>query len=230
MILARRRSTQQDSLLWILAIAAERNMPLAPTRRGVRRPVPGQVPPPDHEPRGPARLRQLGSRGASSGCPGWSRETPCCWPTSGSRPAGCPRRCAWPPQSRSQQLPIWTAIASRFAYLLALLLAMQSICGFLLYFIVPKFEAIFKDFGVALPPVTIGLIEGSHFIMSYGLLTAWVPPLEILLLIFLPFSFAGWVNYDVPFFDRLLKRRHLALILRCALAGRSRRASRSRRA
>ena len=30
-ILARRRSTQQDSLLWILAIAAEGNMPLAPT-------------------------------------------------------------------------------------------------------------------------------------------------------------------------------------------------------
>ena len=31
---------------------------------------------------------------------------------------------------------------------------------------------------------------------------------------FLPFSFVGWVNYDVPFFDRLLKRRHAALILR----------------
>ncbi len=30
-ILARRRSTQQDSLLWILAIAAEAKMPLAPT-------------------------------------------------------------------------------------------------------------------------------------------------------------------------------------------------------
>ena len=30
-ILARARTTQQDSLLWILAIAAERGMPLAPT-------------------------------------------------------------------------------------------------------------------------------------------------------------------------------------------------------
>ena len=36
----------------------------------------------------------------------------------------------------------------------------------------------------------------------------------MLLLVFLPFSFVGWVNYDVPFFDRLLKRRHAALILR----------------
>ena len=92
---------------------------------------------------------------------------------------------------------------------------MQSICGFLLYFIVPKFEAIFKDFGVALPPMTMGLIESEPLSScKYGLVTAWIPPIEILLLIFLPFSFAGWVNYDVPFFDRLLKRRHLALILR----------------
>jgi protein transport protein HofC len=41
-----------------------------------------------------------------------------------------------------------------------------------------------------------------------------IPPIEVLLLIFLPFSFAGWVNYDVPFFDRLLRRRHVALVLR----------------
>ena len=72
----------------------------------------------------------------------------------------------------------------------------------MLYFIVPKFEAIFKDFGVSLPPVTILLIEGSHSLVRYGFLSAWVPPLEIMLLLFLPFSFAGWINYDVPFFDR----------------------------
>jgi protein transport protein HofC len=116
--------------------------------------------------------------------------------------------------SRASQLPIWTAIASRFAYLLALLLVIQTICGFLLYFVVPKFEAIFRDFGVPLPVVTVSLISASHFVVRYGFLTGWIPPLEILLLIFLPFSFAGWVNYDVPFFDRLLRRRHVALILR----------------
>ena len=67
---------------------------------------------------------------------------------------------------------------------------------------------------------TIWMIEGSHFLMKYGYFWVWVPPLELLLLIFLPFSFAGWVNYDVPFFDRLLKRRHMALVLRALVAGR----------
>src|SRR3954468_15275844 len=40
------------------------------------------------------------------------------------------------------------------------------IVGFILYFIVPKFEAIFSDFGVPLPAMTIFLIQGSHFLVN----------------------------------------------------------------
>jgi protein transport protein HofC len=116
--------------------------------------------------------------------------------------------------SRASQLPIWTSIASRFAYLLGVLLAIQTICGFLLYFILPKFEAIFKDFGVPLPSATVGLIQSAHWLIRFAPVTGFIPPIELVLLIMLPFSFAGWVNYDVPIFDRLLRRRHTALILR----------------
>ena len=41
------------------------------------------------------------------------------------------------------------------------------IVGFILYFIIPKFEAIFKDFGVPLPKMTTFLIEASHFLIKY---------------------------------------------------------------
>ncbi len=41
------------------------------------------------------------------------------------------------------------------------------IVGFILYFIIPKFEAIFKDFGVDLPGMTIFLIKASHFVVNY---------------------------------------------------------------
>ncbi len=37
---------------------------------------------------------------------------------------------------------------------------------------------------------------------------------EVILLLYIPFSFGGWMNYKVPIFDRLLTRRHTALIMR----------------
>jgi type II secretory pathway component PulF len=212
-ILARARTTQQDSLLWILAIAAERNMPLAPTVASFADQYRGRY---------RRRIMNLAAQ-LNWGCslpealervPRVVSRDAVLMAHVGMETGRLPQALRAAASTRSSQLPIWTAIASRFAYLLALLLAIQTICGFLLYFIVPKFEAIFKDFGLELPPMTRGLIEASHMIIRYGLVTAWFPPLEILMLIFLPFSFAGWVNYDVPFFDRLLKRRHLALILR----------------
>jgi type II secretory pathway component PulF len=212
-ILARRRSTQQDSLLVILAIAAEGNMPLAPTvaafadqyKGNYRRRIMNLAAKLDSGRSVPEALegvRRVVSRDALL------------LARVGDQTGRLPQALRMAASSRSSQLPIWTAIATRIAYLLALLFVMQTICGFMLYFIIPKFEAIFKDFGVPLPLSTIWMIEGSHFIVKYGFFTAWIPPLELLLLIFLPFSFAGWVNYDVPFFDRFLKRRHMALVLR----------------
>ena len=41
-----------------------------------------------------------------------------------------------------------------------------AIVGFILYFIIPKFEAIFADFGVDLPQMTVFLIGASHFVVQ----------------------------------------------------------------
>jgi protein transport protein HofC len=212
-ILARRRSTQQDSLLWMLAIAAERGMPLASTVADLADQFSGRY---------RSRILHLASRLESGSSvpealeqvPGVVSRDALLLARIGQETGRLPEALRMAASSRVSQLPIWTSIASRFAYLLALLLTIQTVCGFLLYFIVPKFEAIFRDFGVPLPQATVALIEASHYVVRYGFVTGWIPPLEILLLIFLPFSFAGWVNYDVPFFDRLLRRRHVALVLR----------------
>ncbi len=42
-----------------------------------------------------------------------------------------------------------------------------AIVGFIMYFIIPKFEAIFADFGVDLPQMTVFLIKASHFVVDY---------------------------------------------------------------
>jgi type II secretory pathway component PulF len=213
LMLARRRNSQQDSLLWTLAIATERGMPLGSTVAAFA-----------EQYRGRYRYRVLNLAAQLD----WGASLPealervprvvsrdaLLMAHVGQRTNRLPEALRMAASSRASQLPIWTAIASRFAYVLALLLAIQSITGFLLYFITPKFEAIFKDFGLGLPTVTVAVINMSHALVKYGFLTVWAFPVELILLIFLPFSFLGWVNYDVPLFDRLLRRRHFALIAR----------------
>ena len=210
---ARLRSSRQESLLALLAIAVERRVPLAPAisafadqfrGRAHRRiltivadlnagdPLPDALAQP---PRAVSRDALLLARiGQETGRMG-----------EALRMAGA---------ARAARVTAWSTVVSRLSYLLVLMIVAENISGFLLYFIVPKLEAIFFDFGVPLPRITIFLIEGSHVIVRYGFITGLIYLFQLLLLIFLPFSYGGWVNYQVPIFDRLFARRHTALVLR----------------
>jgi general secretion pathway protein F len=213
-ILAWGATTRQDALLHVLAIAAEGEMPFAPAVAAF-----------SDQYRGLAHRRTMNLAARLN------------WGTTLAEALERSRRVvtrdavllAWAGQAtgllpkalrmaadaRSSQLPIWTAIAARIAYILAVLLGMQGISGFIMYYILPKFESIYKDFNVGLPDVTLMVIHASHFLMSFEVPLAFVPMLELGLLILLPFSFLAWGSYSVPVFDRLLKRRHTALVLRC---------------
>jgi protein transport protein HofC len=90
----------------------------------------------------------------------------------------------------------------------------QTIIGFILYFILPRFEAIFRDFGIPLPEITIVVVQLSQSIVRFAPVSSLFVLVEILLLFYVPFSFGGWMNYNVPIVDRLLTRRHASLILR----------------
>lgn len=58
-------------------------------------------------------------------------------------------------------------IKSAMVYPIVVIFVACVIVGFILYFIIPKFEAIFKDFGVPLPGMTTFLISASHFVVDY---------------------------------------------------------------
>src|SRR5947199_2288662 len=58
-------------------------------------------------------------------------------------------------------------IKGAMVYPIVVIFVACVIVGFILYFIIPKFESIFKDFGVPLPKMTIYLIEASHFLIKY---------------------------------------------------------------
>ncbi len=58
-------------------------------------------------------------------------------------------------------------IKSAMVYPIVVITVACVIVGFILYFIIPKFESIFKDFNIPLPRMTIMLIEASHFLIKY---------------------------------------------------------------
>jgi type IV pilus assembly protein PilC len=58
-------------------------------------------------------------------------------------------------------------IKAAMVYPIVVIFVACVIVGFILYFIIPKFESIFKDFNVPLPGMTIFLINASHFLIKY---------------------------------------------------------------
>ncbi|ADV63388.1 Type II secretion system F domain protein [Isosphaera pallida ATCC 43644] len=66
-------------------------------------------------------------------------------------------------------------IKGAMVYPIVVIFVAFVIVGFILYFIIPKFEAIFKDFDVDLPQMTIWLIEASHIIIEYAPLVILSP-------------------------------------------------------
>ncbi len=213
LILARRRSTRQDSLLWVVAIAAEEGMPLAPAVAVFAEQYRGKT---------RRRLSELASQLESGTSIAEALEQSrhlvsrdavlLAW--IGQTAGRLSRALKMAATSRSGQLPIWTAITARLSYILALMLVMQFITAFIMYFIIPKFEAIFHDFNVSLPQITVLVIEVSHLFAKYALVTIWIPVVEVALLLFMPLSFLAWGNFAVPLFDRVFDRRHAALVLR----------------
>ncbi|AMV39813.1 type II secretion system F family protein [Planctomyces sp. SH-PL62] len=209
----RGRAGQRYSLLWMLAIAADHRMPLATTVEAFANQYRGRFR------RRLSRLAASLEQGASlsealRGEPGLIPAEAALLVQIGEdsgRVGPALRKAA---EVQSTRSATGTTLGSQAAYLLGVLLIMQVITSFLLYFIVPKFEAIFNDFGVPLPASTILLISGSHFMVERLLVPIWLPLLTVALMLIIPRALAGGASVDIPLIGRLFRRRHAALILR----------------
>jgi protein transport protein HofC len=212
---AGRRSTQQDALLWALAVTAERGMPLDPTLEAFAAQCAGKY---RREVLAAADALKQGETlpQAIAHAPGLlPREAEPLVRTgheSGTLSAAL-RESA---DLRSRLRGPWMSLAIRLAYLTWVLLVLQSVAGFLAFFILPKFEAIFADFGVPLPAITILMIEVTHFLIKYFYIV-YLPLLLIQLAVVGAATAAvfGMLPWDLPLVGRLFDRRHAAVVLRC---------------
>jgi protein transport protein HofC len=205
-----RRANDQDSLVWVMAVAAERGMPLAPGVLAFSEQVSGLyriwaqslgellrqgVPLPDALESMPRMLPRRTSLLVRSG---WE---------AGRLPLGLSSSI----QARADVRPIAVAIGGRIVYLGWVSSTAFFIVGFVLYFIIPKFEAIFKDFGIDLPQLTKLVIRSSHVVVDFF----WVPSLAFLgAFLYSLFMMFGPSDRSWPLIDRLFVRRHSTLILR----------------
>ncbi len=204
------RRNQQNGLLWVLAVAANRQIPLGPGVEAFSIQSRGLFQERTHA------LAMLLRRGQSlSEAIGWvPRVVPWDAPLlirvgeQTGRLAEALREAAETPSRRQQTL---RDVFGRITYIVAVVSVGESIVTFVVYFIIPKFEAIFKDFGVDLPVATIWLVRGSSLFINYILLVYLG---QIGLVLYVAFTLARQGVQGLPIVGRLFRLRHKSLILR----------------
>lgn len=115
-------------------------------------------------------------------------------------------------------------VLAKYFYLLLVLGVGLVSTTFIALKIVPVFERMFQEFGLELPALTKLVFAVMNWSFRLGPLFV-VPYLLFLLLLVLGLSYyAGWSRYEMPLFHRLWLRRDAALVLQAlALAVREQR-------
>jgi protein transport protein HofC len=206
----RRLADHQDALLGIMELAADRGMPMGPAILAYASQTRGNFQN-WAETLGELLRRGIGLQEALDGIPGLVSRQSRLLIRMGSESGHLARGLHEAYRARSFRVSLAQKITSQVAYMTWVATMAFGITGFLMYFIIPKFEAIFKDFGVELPPVTMMMIRGSHVAVDYF----WVPFLGGLGLCgFIAINLFNGGGWSLPFADRLFSRRHTLLILR----------------
>ena len=114
-------------------------------------------------------------------------------------------------ETRSRRHHALRDVFGRIAYLVGVVSASEGIVGFTIYFILPKFEAIFKDFGFSLPVATIWLIQGSKVFAEYSLL---IGVAQVVFMVYVLIAMGNGGLQGLPILGRLFRLRQKALLLR----------------
>lgn len=111
----------------------------------------------------------------------------------------------------------------RFFYLGTVVIVMTGVITFVMVKIVPVFQRMFEEFGLRLPAMTRLVIDASSWFVRVG----WIPSLPVLAIVFPAFLlaallyYAGWFPRNLPILSWLFRRYDGALVMRgLALAAR----------
>ncbi|MCE5267781.1 MAG: type II secretion system F family protein, partial [Planctomycetaceae bacterium] len=204
--------SQQYALLWLLAASAEKSMPLVPAIEAFARERGG------HFGRRTKRVAELLKSGLSlpdalarcgdvlppravsiirMGC------------ESGSLPSALQDAVTTVGHYRS----VWTSVAGKLIYVIAMLCYGVGILSFVMCCIAPKFGKMFKEFGVVLPGPCRLLINVSNVAANYWYLSV---PFWLALTGFIfhaTLRHYGWIQWDLPGIGWFLRRLDAANLM-----------------
>lgn len=206
------RATQQYGLLWLLAVSAERSMPLAPAITAFSRERGGSFS------RRAKWLAEMLNAGvplpdALDKCPGLLPRYAVPMVRVGYETGTLAQALRRAATVHDLDAPVWTALQGKIAYLLLLPALGLLLLMFIMLKIVPSFEKIFQDFGTALPPMTVALIGMSNCIVQFWPLLLPLILLGPMLLFYLPIRYFGWTDWDLPGMGRFTRPLDSAEIL-----------------
>ena len=195
MVVNRYRASERSALLWTLAIAAERGMPLAPAARSFGEERWGVV---------GRRAMALADRleaGAPLHAALWASKIPLS--TEGQLAAqlgvqtgtlGVLLTEASQESARGEQA--WRPLCVKLFYFAFLMLYVTTVFGFLMIKVAPAYDKIFEGYDTQLPVVTRTVFQMSGVVSRYGIL---ILPLYLALLATFLIALAhymGWIRFE----------------------------------
>lgn len=177
LFLRNRLAVRQNALLWVLAISTEHNRPLGPMLEALAQD--------EGSYHWSQRLRELAKHlNAGLSLPEALDRLPGLLPAdvvlairvgseTGTLPAMLKNTARQFSDEQDEGYSTWIGT---LLYLAAVVFALLSVAGFVMYYIIPKFKKIFEDFGTELPSLTIWVIRVSDWFAQ------WFPLLQLAVL------------------------------------------------
>ena len=209
LVFARLRRARQQALLWTLAVAAERSVPLIPAIEAVADERSGLA---SREVHALVRLLEHGtSLPEALAVVGGMVPRESLVPIQVGEDLGALAeglRQATAPSGPYQS--VWDQLAGKVAYLCYIVLFAFPVVVFMLLKIAPAFQKIFVDFGLQLPAISaFGIGWSEQFSGLIGLACVCL----LFLFSYVMLRYLGVIEWDLPLMGRVTRKLHAARVL-----------------
>ena len=199
------RVARQYALLWLLTISAERSIPLGPAVDAFARERGGRTG------RRARRLAELLDSGVS--LPAALRQTPGLLMSDattlvqiGQQSGAVAAALRQAASVEGRRDATWTNLVGKIFYLVLLPSFGFPVVLFVMVWIIPKFQVMFRNFGVELPELTCWLIGVSDWLIDYWYLPAPFVLAAGVLFLYMILRYFRWLRWDPPGISRLVRR------------------------